>query len=607
MLYTPSLGKVILVVANAVLLIILCLYKLDVNDRWSFEDIGYRTGFITICQLPLLFLLSGKRNIIGALIGSSHERLNWLHRWASRTLLLTATIHMGYWFADWAPFDYIGTKISTDYITKHGVIAWAVLVWIVISSMTPIRGWNYEFFVAQHIISFAAFIVMVYLHTPAEVHIWLWICIGLFFFDRLLRAGWYMYSNLSLFHKRPADASEKHPTWGCNAELTPITGDVTRITIRNPPRSWQPGQHVFLSCHALAPLQAHPFTIASLPSDGQMDFFVQSRGGSTKRFSKYAGSLLPQTNMDLLRSVKTAVIEGPYGSMRDLRQFDSVVLFAGSTGATFITPLLRNIVRCWREQDRSMFGKQVRTVTRHIRFVWVIKSGMHLEMFKQQLDQVMTDVESAREAGMDVQVKMSVYVTCDETFTSSHETANQPSSSVPTGTVLFDEKSSTKDYDMDKEKTITTAISTKNSDDNSSIHSTDSCRPRSVKKAGTCGSGTGCCCRMPIEEGSASRAVCRCNGCPGSSNAAPVEEVTATPAHSLLHPSIALYSGRPVLKEITRSTLEQARGESAVVACGPRGLLDDVRSSVVSLSDERAVGKGSGAHGVWLHIEGFGY
>jgi len=612
MLYTPSLGKTILVVANAVILIILCFYKLDVSDLWSFEDIGYRTGFITICQLPLLFLLAGKRNIIGALVGTSHERLNWLHRWASRTLLLTATIHMGYWFADWAPFDYIGTKITTDSITKHGVIAWAVLVWIVISSMTPIRGWNYEFFVVQHIISFAAFIGVVYLHTPAEVHIYLWICVGLFFFDRLLRAGIYMYSNLSLFHKTPTDASEKHPVWGCNAEFTPVTGDVTRITIRNPPRSWQPGQHVFLSCHALAPLQAHPFTIASLPSDGQMDFFVQSRGGSTKRFSKYAGSLLPTTNMDQLRSVKTAVIEGPYGSMRDQRQFDSVVLFAGSTGATFITPLLRNIVRGWRVQER-IFGKQVQTVTRHVRFVWVIKSGTHLEMFKQQLEQVMADVESAREAGMDVQVKMSVYVTCDETFTSSHETARQPNPAALHGAVTsLDEKTGLfdKTYDEEKGNTITTALSTKGSDDDSSIHSTDSCRSRSVKKAGTCGSGTGCCCRMPIEEGSASsasRPVCRCNGCPGSSSAVPAEKITATSSQSLLHPSIALYSGRPVLKELTRSTLEQARGESAVVACGPRGLLDDVRSSTVALSDERAVGKGSGAHGVWLHIEGFGY
>jgi len=208
---------------------------------------------------------------------------------------------------------------------------------------------------------------------------------------------------------------------------------------------------------------------------------------------------------------------------------------------------------------------------------------------------------------------MSVYVTCDETFTSSHETARQPNPAALHGAVTsLDEKTGLfdKTYDEEKGNTITTALSTKGSDDDSSIHSTDSCRSRSVKKAGTCGSGTGCCCRMPIEEGSASsasRPVCRCNGCPGSSSAVPAEKITATSSQSLLHPSIALYSGRPVLKELTRSTLEQARGESAVVACGPRGLLDDVRSSTVALSDERAVGKGSGAHGVWLHIEGFGY
>ena len=53
--------------------------------------------------------------------------------------------------------------------------------------------------------------------------------------------------------------------------------------------------------------------------------------------------------------------------------------------------------------------------------------------------------------------------------------------------------------------------------------------------------------------------------------------------------------------------LEEAEGESAVIVCGPQGLQDDVRESVVALSDERAVHKGTGAQGIYLHIEGFCY
>jgi hypothetical protein len=94
----PTVGRVSLVLANAVVLIVLCLYGLDLKDPLNKESVGFRCGVVTIAQLPLIFLLSGKNNIIGFLSGVSYERLNWLHRWCARCMLLTATIHMGYFF-----------------------------------------------------------------------------------------------------------------------------------------------------------------------------------------------------------------------------------------------------------------------------------------------------------------------------------------------------------------------------------------------------------------------------------------------------------------------------------------------------------------------------
>ena len=66
-------------------------------------------------------------------------------------------------------------------------------------------------------------------------------------------------------------------------------------------------------------------------------------------------------------------------------------------------------------------------------------------------------------------------------------------------------------------------------------------------------------------------------------------------------------TGRPHPRSIINHVLEQAEGESAVVVCGPTGLAADVRQSVVSLSDERAVHKGTGAQGIYLHVENFGW
>lgn len=44
-------------------------------------------------------------------------------------------------------------------------------------------------------------------------------------------------------------------------------------------------------------------------------------------------------------------------------------------------------------------------------------------------------------------------------------------------------------------------------------------------------------------------------------------------------------------------------GETAVAVCGGKSLVGKTRNSVVKLSDERAVHKGTGAQGVFLHVE----
>lgn len=95
----PTVGRTILVLLNVAVLLVLCFYGLNLTDQFSKESVGFRCGVVTLGQLPLIFLLSGKNNIIGFLTGFSYERLNWLHRWAARCMLLTATIHMGYFFS----------------------------------------------------------------------------------------------------------------------------------------------------------------------------------------------------------------------------------------------------------------------------------------------------------------------------------------------------------------------------------------------------------------------------------------------------------------------------------------------------------------------------
>lgn len=63
------------------------------HDVYYWERVSYRNGWVALAKLPLVFLLAMKTSPVGWLVGSSHERLSWLHRWVARTMLATATLH----------------------------------------------------------------------------------------------------------------------------------------------------------------------------------------------------------------------------------------------------------------------------------------------------------------------------------------------------------------------------------------------------------------------------------------------------------------------------------------------------------------------------------
>ncbi|MCJ1467213.1 hypothetical protein MMC07_005836 [Pseudocyphellaria aurata] len=616
---SPTLGRVVLVSAEFVLTMVLCFYKLNPNDQWQWEDVAYRIGFVALAQLPLVVLLAGKNNIIGFLIGSSYERLNWLHRWTARILFLTVTLHMGFWFVDWARYDYIKHKMATDLITRRGFAAWCVLLWIVLSSFAPIRRWNYEFFVIQHIVTITGFAAAVYLHIPAEVKVWVWMPIGFAIFDRLVRALMVLYANVSIFHpKRGRDGF-----WACKATLEPLGSDMTRIIVENPPIHWSAGQHLLLSCHQIAPLQSHPFTIASIPQDGKLVFLVKSKTGGTKRIFKHAQKYqgLPMTNANSGASYRAPiVIEGPYGNLPSMRQFDSVLLIAGSSGGTFTVPLMRDIVFSWKSQEpsqrsRASLRSPGGTVTRYIRFVWVVKSRDQFGWFAAQLTTVAQDVEQLRSKGHKIQIDMSIYITCDEDLVAEGKGSSQPACPAPIhGTPV--EQPVLEDMMVEDEKA-------KNG--NVSMHSARSRSSSEQDSKVACGPTGTCCCSTTIEdETDVSKAgeqyECHCGSeildsqeaksTTNSASSTGKSFSPSNPATSIsrsFHPAIALLSGRPQPKHLIRKMVEQALGESAVVVCGPPGLVDDVRHRVVALSDERAVHKGSGAQGIYLHTEAFDY
>lgn len=651
---TPSFGTFALIAGNLVLVITLCFYKLDPSVGENFQNIAYRCGFLSLGQIPLLFLLAGKNNIIGAFTGHSYERLNQIHRYAARTLFVTVTLHMGYWFANWAPDDSIGYQIKNDRsFTQTGLTAWAILTWIVLSSFAPIRRFSYEFFYIQHVLSFVALIAMVFVHTPAEDHGWLWAGIAVFIADRVIRAVYTLYRNLAVFHSKQGEGRSAQSLWACHAALTPLADSMTRVTVHGPRMAWKAGQHAVISCHSIAPLQGHPFTISSLTSDNKLEFMIKAQNGSTRRLYDYArknyGHLPISKDASSLPTVPM-IVNGIYGNMRALRQFDSVVLFSGSSGASFTMPLLRDLIEYWKDTQRRATGvinsfiDSSGVVTRRVRFVWVVRSGDQMSWFAEQLNDAISDVQRLQDQGHDVELHASVYVTCDDTFTAFQDT-DAHSDGAKMAAQLVTEKDSAyvsdqvrRENSVNDSKRTSGEVSNRplKSPEKLSLHASTAVLdvkeidPRSGGEPNansadvkTCGPDGTCCCRMTITDEDADAiaqdAICSCNCTHNntssqSASSAPIEKAShdiscEQPSRSkaILHPQVALLSGRPHLRTVIRRSLEQAHGESAVVVCGPRGMNEDARRAVVGLSDERAIGRATGALGVWFWAEGFGW
>lgn len=67
------------------------------------------------------------------------------------------------------------------------------------------------------------------------------------------------------------------------------------------------------------------------------------------------------------------------------------------------------------------------------------------------------------------------------------------------------------------------------------------------------------------------------------------------------------YSERPDIEQLIRQPVEAAWGETAVVVCGGQEIVARTRNCVSRLSDERAVHKGTGAQGIYMHVEEYAF
>ncbi|KAK0945061.1 ferric-chelate reductase Frp1 [Friedmanniomyces endolithicus] len=399
----PPLGTLILLGGYFGFILALEYSNNDVPGAQYWTSLGVRAGWLAVAQVPLLILLAGKNNLIGLATGLSYERLNILHRWSSRGTLLMAVLHVGYQNAGWNQYGISSLEWSTDTCPPTGMGAFALLLWLNVSTLAPFRNFGYEFFVFQHLLTFFGFIIAIMLHLPStalETRTYIWIPIGLYLFDRLVRTALIGWNN-----------SRRMST-----TVVPIDGEVTKICVSGSRvRKWGPGSFVLLSIPHYGIGQSHPATIASTPEShsGDLVFLLKARKGFTKKLLSSASAsnfTLVTSSGDKNAHAKgeshRAFIDGPYGGTQgDFAAYDTVLLVAGSTGITYVLSILLDLATRASKQKLPL---------RRLELVWAVKRSLQSTWFSEEIEGAFTSLQAAG-----IEANLRIFVTGNDAFRDS--------------------------------------------------------------------------------------------------------------------------------------------------------------------------------------------
>ncbi|KAF3940023.1 hypothetical protein ABW19_dt0205875 [Dactylella cylindrospora] len=607
----PPLGRSLVVFLYMVMIAIFLSFNVYVSGYWYYEKIAYRAAWISITQIPFVLLIGGRLSLFTLLTSIPSERINWLHRWVGRVILVSVLVHMSLFWREWDLIDFLQTELEIMPMVRYGFGAFGVLAWITITSIAPIRWFAYEIFYINHLASIGALLWCLYMHVPTSAIYNVWLGIAFIAFDRVLRAGVFLWNNI----QRPAPDATAKPKYGlkfghtAEVEILDRKEHLTRVVIKDVKMKWRAGQHIYLNIPALRPFEAHPFTISnsyegtashtsskeykelgqSVSSSNKRDLhlLIRSRFGFSKQLHK---KCTPGANAPVLL---TAFIDGPYGSPPVWSTFETAVLIATSTGITFILPILEELAR-----DPAC--------VRRIHFYWTVRHVSDLKLLTRRLARLS---DKAKAKGVDV--SLTICVTCgtmkearkDDKFVIDSDDDERGSSedSKASGDALLSKDSERRIETVDEitpvslpdiaspsccsnkpapllERSVepkqSAATHSRTTSSTSSTSSSSFISDDGVEPTCCCSSNQSSCCET----------VCTC----GFSSSC-----------------ITFSCGRPQISKMILPAVEQAEGETIVACCANRRLMDDVRNYVGKVCDDRAVHKGTGAQGILCWTEGF--
>ncbi|TBU43175.1 ferric reductase NAD binding domain-containing protein [Dichomitus squalens] len=373
--------------------------KLDIS-YW-----GSRAGSLAVTQTPLITALGTKNNVISYITGISYDKLNYIHRMTARVVFVLLWVHGGAKLSHSVPEEFDEWFIR---IGLTAIIAFSILILV---SLRPIRAEAYEVFYFTHffMVLYVIFLLGGYFHAKkVDFATYVWPSFLIWALDRFIRVARVVYYNHLYF-----GFSSKSDRLDASVEL--LSPHFVRLHISRPPHfNWTPGQTAFLVMPTVSgnPLEAHPFTIASVDSHYQLTtaekpdlekkassdavdiapywkelvFLINVREGFTKRLAAIAQ-----------KGEKVKVlIDGPYGFSPNLDNDDTVVLVAGGSGVTFTLSTFLGVLSHVQNKKSKC---------RRIVWVWTIREADHIEWVSKALSKALELAPS------DLEISIRIYVT----------------------------------------------------------------------------------------------------------------------------------------------------------------------------------------------------
>ncbi|KAL1966474.1 hypothetical protein VTN77DRAFT_4396 [Rasamsonia byssochlamydoides] len=381
------------------------LYWPDTSEQfWRY--LSDRTGILAYANLCLLWLFGGRNNPFLWATGWKFSTFNLFHRTIARVATIQAIVHsVGYTILVMRKNTY--ALYLPNPWWYMGIAATVCMSLLLLFSSIYLRRYFYELFLLIHITFSVVVIVGLFTHTAifsGRYDIYLWPVVLVWSLDRLARIVRLVYCNIHIYiNRKRLSFTRGRVSYNRLSDILWL--EITVPFVRLEPK---PGQHYYIyQPTRWRGYENHPFTLGSwtvadsesdlndalpLPSASarpttsrKLIFWIRPYDGWTRRLRN---DCLRESTLTV---ESTFLIEGPYGQVSPLYNYENVILIAGGSGIAGVLPYIQDHLRRSRHscgEDVSddpgpaapgVYQSRNNTRTRNVTLIWTARQHEFIE------------------------------------------------------------------------------------------------------------------------------------------------------------------------------------------------------------------------------------